>query len=112
MEDAEFRKYLRGSIIPLFPDAKDEKGKRVMINIDSGPGRCFEILVAELRHLGFYMYPGVTNTTAVTQDTDRKYGPFKMQFRMNLDHVVSSRISTGVSISLQPWLICLIVFGG
>ena len=38
-DDVEFRKYLRGSIIPLFPDAKDEKGNIVMINIDSGPGR-------------------------------------------------------------------------
>ena len=83
-----------------------------MIKIDSGPGSCFAILVAELRHLGFYMYPGVPNTMAVTQETNRNYGPFKTQFRMNLKHVVSSRINAGVSMSLQPWLVCMIVFGG
>ena len=25
MDDVEFRKYLRGYILPLFPDAKDDK---------------------------------------------------------------------------------------
>ena len=83
-----------------------------MIKIDSGPGRCFEILVADLSHLGFYMYPGVPNTTAETQETNRNYVPFKTQFPVNLEHVVSSRINAGVSVSLQPWLVCLIVFGG
>ena len=29
---------------------------------------------------------------------------------MNLEHVVSSRINADVSVSLQPWLVCLIVF--
>ena len=48
-----------------------------MIKIDSRPGRCFAILVAELRHLGFYMYPGVPNKMEVTKETNRKYGPFK-----------------------------------
>ena len=42
----------------------------------------------------------------------RNYGPFKTQFRMNLEHVVSSRINADVSVSLQPWLVCLIVCGG
>ena len=83
-----------------------------MIKIDSGPGSCFAILVADLRHLVFYMYSGVPNKMEVTQETGRNYGPFKTQFRMNLEHVVSSRINADVSVSLQPWLVCLIVFGG
>ena len=42
----------------------------------------------------------VPNTTAVTQETNRNYVPFKTQFRMNLEHVVSSRIDAGVYVSL------------
>ena len=77
MDEVEFRKYPRGSILPLFQDAKDEKGNRVMIKIDSGPGSCFAILVAELRNIGLYMYPGVPNKMEVTQETGRNYGTFK-----------------------------------
>jgi len=112
MDDAEFRDYLRNSIVPLYPDAKDKKGKRVMLKVDSGPGRCNALLLAALRHLGFILYPGVPNTTAVTQETDRNYGPFKTQFRKNLTLVVDERIAKKKSTSLQPWLVCLVVFGG
>eukprot|EP00804_Cyclotella_cryptica_P013909 CCRYP_002424-RA/>CCRYP_002424-RA protein AED:0.42 eAED:0.48 QI:0/0/0/1/0/0/2/0/69 len=33
--------------------------------------------LAEARTLEFIIYPGVPNTTAVTQETDQSYGPFK-----------------------------------
>jgi hypothetical protein len=39
--------------------------------------------LAEVRTLGFIIYPGVPNTTAVTQETDQSYGPFKTQFQKN-----------------------------
>jgi hypothetical protein len=38
MDEAEFEKYIRNSILPLFLDACDMPGKRVMIKVDSGPG--------------------------------------------------------------------------
>ena len=37
--DHEFELYLLNAIFPLFPDAKDQKGKRVLLKVDSGPGR-------------------------------------------------------------------------
>ena len=69
-------------------------------------------LLAELRVRGWYLYPGVPNTTAVSQETDRNYGPFKTQFRNNLATIVAQRLAAKKSVSLQPWLVGLIVFGG
>ena len=39
MDEREFRSYFLNSIVPLFPDAEDVTGKRVIIKVDSGPGR-------------------------------------------------------------------------
>ena len=69
--------------MPLFPDAQDVRGKRVIMKADSGPGRMELGFLAEARTLGFIIYPGVPNTTAVTQETDQSYGPFKTQFQKN-----------------------------
>ena len=44
-------------------------------------------LLAELRDAGFILFPGVLNTTAVSQEMDQNYGPFKGQFCRNLDHI-------------------------
>ena len=63
-------------------------------------------------NLGCIMYPGVPNTTAMTQETNRDYGPFKNQARVNLDIVVWERITKKVSVSMQPCLVGLVVFGG
>ena len=88
MDEGEFEKYLLGSLFALYPDVKDVDGKRVMIKVDSGPGRLNALLLATCRLLGFVLYPGVPNTTAVSQETDRNYGPFKTVFRIILDIVV------------------------
>ena len=112
MDNEEFEEYTMTAIVPLYPDARDVDGLRVMMKADSGPGRDNCTLLAKMRHLGFILYPGVPNTTAVTQETDRNYGPFKTQFRLNLDAVVQARIRDGKSTSLQPWLVGLCVFGG
>ena len=71
MDDVEFDDYLSNSLIPLYPGAEDVKGKRVIFKLDSGPGRLGMKLLARLRLLGFMLYPGVPNTTAVSQETDR-----------------------------------------
>ncbi len=84
MDKDEFEKYLFVNIVSLYPDAVDVPGKRVCIKLDSGPGRINAELMARLRLMGFYVFPGVPNTTSVTQETDRKYGPFKTKFRSNL----------------------------
>ncbi len=66
MDEKEFRLYFLNSIVPLFPDAQDVKGKRVIMKVDSGPGRIESGFLAEARALGFIIYPEVPNTMAVT----------------------------------------------
>ena len=112
MDDEEFYKYIANSILPLYVNARDMPGYRVMIKADSGPGRTCPKLLTLLRHMGFILFPGVPNTTAVMQETDRNYGPFKTRFRINLVIIVDARIAAGVSTSLQPFLVGLCVFGG
>ena len=112
MNEVEFEKYLLNSIVPLYPDAKNMPGHRVLLKVDSGPGRMNIRLLTKLRRLGFILYPCVPNTTHVTQETDRCYGPFKTQFAINLDDLVDARLKKDKSVSLQPKLVGLPVFGG
>ena len=39
MDNHEFEMYLLNDIFPLLPDAQDQKGKRVLLKVDSVPGR-------------------------------------------------------------------------
>ncbi len=98
MNDEECGKYVKNALVPLFPDSGDVPGKRVSsrLQVDSGPGHLNVELVASLWILGFYLYPGVPNTTAVTQDMD----------------LTSARLNCNMSPSIQPFLIGLLVFGG
>ncbi len=112
MDEKEFRSFFLNSIVPLFLDAQDFKGKRVIMKVDSGPGRMELGFLAEARTLGFIIYPGVPNTTAVTQETDQSYGPFKTQFQKNLKILSDSRLIGNYSTSLPPWMVGLVVFGG
>ena len=112
MDDEEFQQYLINSIFPLFPDAKDRKGLRVLLKVDSGPGRLNMALLYMCRRLGFIPYPGVPNTTAVSQETDRNYGPFKTSFRQILGDVIEHRITSAKTTTMPPWIVGLVVFGG
>ncbi len=91
MDDDEFFEYLQKSIMPLYPDSAPINGKWVVLKCDSGPGQLNEKLLAMLRYHGFILFPGVPNTTAVSQET-QNYGPFQSQFRKNLQIVVDERI--------------------
>jgi hypothetical protein len=112
MDSVEFEKYVLGSIVPLYPHARDKKGHRVLLKVDLGPGRMNLMLLARLRRLGFVLYPGVPNTTHVSQETDQQYGAFKTQFVTNLDTIIEGRITSGVSLLLQPKMVGLPLFGG
>jgi hypothetical protein len=112
MDSKEFEKYIKNSIVPLFPYAQDEPGKRVILKVDSGPSRCNIGLILFLQNLGFILYPGVPNTTAVMQETDRNYGPFKTQFRTNLHKLSDYRLDFEDKVLLQPMILGLLVFGG
>ena len=111
MEDVKFDEYLSNSLIPLYPDAEDLKGKRVIFKLDSGPGRLGVKLLARILPLGFVLYPFVPNTTALSQDTDRNCGPFKTAFQMILDKIVQERMFIKKT-ALNLWLVGLVVFGG
>ncbi len=65
-----------------------------------------------LQYHGFILFPGILNTTAVSQEKDQNYGPFQSQFRVNLQVVVDKRITQNKVVNLAPWVVGLIVFGG
>jgi hypothetical protein len=110
MNDIELDKYVSNSILPLFPDLADCPGKRVILKVDSGPGRTNLEMLARLRLLGLYLVPGVPNTTSQTQETDQNYGPFKGCFRNNIRLLSQARFDGGLSINVSD--LPLLVFGG
>jgi hypothetical protein len=57
---------------------------RICYKVDSGPGRGQIVLKAALRAQGVCIFPGVPNTTAVMQEMDQRYGPFKTGFNQSL----------------------------
>jgi hypothetical protein len=111
MDNLEFHKYLLTLVTRLYPDAADVVGKRVMIKCDSGPGRDNVELLADLRVRGIYLFPAVPNSSAVTQEMDQCYGPFKSGVRRNLDVLFQDRLQSQIN-SVGRNDIGLIVFGG
>ena len=55
MDDNEFELYLLNAIFHIFPDAKYQKGKRVLLKVESGPGRLNFQLLCKCRLLGFIL---------------------------------------------------------
>ena len=112
MDDDEFKQYVLNSILPLYPNTRDKPGHRLLLKCDSGPGRLQIELLAQLRYLGVYLYPCVPNTTAVTQETDRTYGKFKSQYRVNLELLVDELVKQDKTVSVPQHKHGLLVFGG
>ena len=110
MNAEELDKYMRGSILPLFPDLEDKPGKRIVVKIDSGPGRRNVEMLASLKLLGAYLVPGVPNTTGKTQETDQNYGVYKSSFRQNLRVLSQSRFDANMTLQVAD--LPLLVFGG
>jgi hypothetical protein len=46
-------------------------------------------MLAELRSLGVYLFPGVQNTTQITQETDQNYGEFKSLLRKHIQQLMN-----------------------
>ena len=67
MNKSEVENYVFGSIVPLYPCAKNKCGKIFMLKVDSGLGQFHCILLARLIHLDLVLYPGMPNATGVTQ---------------------------------------------
>ena len=106
MDEEEFCKYVEECIVPLYPDAEDKPGKRVLLLVDSGPGRMQVAMLARLKLLGIYLKAGAPNTTHITQPTDQNYGMFKSIYRTNL------KLLTKHTTSIKHISIPLLVFGG
>ena len=94
MDSIEFRKYLFANIVPLYPDAEDIPGKRVIIKCDGGPGRLDWFTLLELRMKGFYLYPTVPNAMHVMQECDILFGLFKTLVRENIQSLMTERIAS------------------
>lgn len=110
MNAVELEKYLKNSILPLYPDIQDFPGKRVVLKVDSGPGRNNIQMLADLRLLGLYLVPGVPNTTHVTQETDQNYGLYKSVVRGNLRELSQARFDNKETMHTTD--LPLVVFGG
>ncbi len=111
MDEVEFKKYVKKSITHLYPDACNIPGKWFIAKVNSWPGQLNMELLAKLWLMGFYHYPGVPNTTAIMQETDHNYDPFKTAFHQNLGDIINARIDMDLSTSIQPWMVGMIVFG-
>jgi hypothetical protein len=112
MDNKEFLKYMRGSIVPLFPDAVDQPGCRVLLKVNSGPGRMNLQLLATLKLIGIILYPCIPNTMHMTHETDQFHGPFKTQFLKILDKIVKARLDNDKSLLLAPKMVGLPLFRG
>ena len=55
MDVEKFCKYVEDCIVPLYPDAADKPGKRVLLIVDSGPGRTQVEMLARLRTKDIYV---------------------------------------------------------
>ena len=65
--------------------------QRIFQIIDIDPARYKEGTLAFMCTRGFYLLPGVQNTTHVTQSTDCKYGLFKTVYHNNLKKFAAYR---------------------
>jgi hypothetical protein len=101
MTSVELDKYMTGSLLPLYPDVEDKPGKKVIVKVDSGPGRLNVEMLAKLRVQGLYLVPGVPNTTGQTQETDQNYGQYKTAFRDNLRVLTQSRHDRGFTLQVS-----------
>ena len=57
------------------------------------------------------LFPGVPDTTAVSQVMDQNYGSFKGAYARNLDRVIKERVEHDKSMCLPAWMVGLIVVG-
>ena len=70
-------KYVGFKQVDIEYDTHKNLFDRLKKKIDSGQGCVNSSMLAQLRIRGFYLIPGVPNTTHVTRAADRNYGLFK-----------------------------------
>jgi len=67
-------------------------------------------MLAYMRRIGAYFYPGVPNTAHVSQETDQNYGLFKSNLCSNLDILLQARFNIQKTLLISD--LPLLVFGG
>ena len=109
-----FHQYFSKVLFPIYPDARDSAGHRLMAKADSGPGRMNpSMLLADLRARGVSLYPGLPNGTEVGQECDQMFAYFKGLVYKNREDLYSARFRVeGDKASLSWNDIGLCVFGG
>ena len=75
---------MQTNILKLHPDAADVPGKRVVIEVEGGPGRLNSQMLSVFCSQGFCLHSCVPNSTAATQEADQNCGSFKSVCRRNL----------------------------
>lgn len=112
MDSTKFEKYLVSLVCRLYPKTADMDGHRVIVKVDSGPGRTNTELCARLRMKRVLLYPGVPNATSVHQETDQTYGLFKTRYTQNLEKFAADRERKNMSTAPNVSHYGLFVFGG
>jgi len=110
MNAAKLEQYFYKTMLPLYPDLEDVPRKRVIVKVDSGPGRMHLPMLASLQLKGLCVVPGLPNSTSKTRETDQNYGPFKTHYRGNLLDLSQARFEKRKTITIND--LPLIVFGG
>ncbi|CAB9528949.1 unknown protein [Seminavis robusta] len=100
-------------IIPLYPKSADNKQNRVLVKIDSGPGRRDPETLLKLRSNGFHLYPGMPNGTSTGQELDQMFGYLKKLIYENRSRLWAARFRLeGEAAALSMADVGSIVFGG
>jgi hypothetical protein len=89
----QFMKFM-DTLMNRYPDCANVDGKRIFVKVDSGPGRHNKELILKCAERGVVLFPGVPNTTAVTQEMDQAFGPFKCQYRKSLALLTAHRLQS------------------
>ena len=110
MDDEEFFDYIQKSI--MHPDAAPKNGNWLCIKSDGGPGHLNADFLLTCTITASSLYPGVPNTTMVTQEMDQSYGLFQLKLCTNLQVLIDECLHAEKPTSLSPWIVGLVVFGG
>ncbi len=78
----------------------DVLGMRILLKVDSGPGRNFRDLLMRARFHGLFIYRRVPNATSVQQETNISFGPFKRVVCNNLNRIALACFNTRTTIKL------------
>ena len=97
-----------------YPNVADEKGKRVMVKSDFGPGRLRnEGFMSNLLIDGFKFFASLPNGTEITQEMDQLFSEFKRLCYLNREQLFTEMVFvSGPKAKLTVDHIGYIVFGG